>query len=50
MEPKRRALELADLTEEEARAVGLYISRLARAIMETEVPARVRAFLREHYG
>jgi histidine triad (HIT) family protein len=32
VEPKRHVPELADLTDEEARAIGLYVSRVARAL------------------
>jgi len=45
VEPKRHASELADLTEEEAQAIGLYTSRLARALMETEGMEHVYAFV-----
>jgi len=45
VEPKRHAPELADLTEEEAQAVGLYTSRLARALMHTEGMEHVYAFV-----
>lgn len=45
VEPKRHAPELADLTEAEAQAIGLYTSRLARAVMETEGVEHVYAFV-----
>jgi diadenosine tetraphosphate (Ap4A) HIT family hydrolase len=45
VEPKRHAPELADLTEEEAQAIGLYTSRLARALMHTEGVEHVYAFV-----
>lgn len=45
MEPKRHAPELGDLTEEEAQAIGLYTSRLARALMKTEGVEHVYAFV-----
>ena len=36
IEPKRHVPELADLTEAEAQAIGLYTSRVAQALMHTE--------------
>ncbi|MGD1993263.1 MAG: HIT family protein [Anaerolineae bacterium] len=45
IEPKRHAPELADLTEEEARAIGLYTSRLAQALMVTEGVEHVYSFV-----
>ncbi len=46
VEPKRHVPKLADLTEEEARAVGLYTSRVAKALMCTEGVEHVYAFVR----
>ena len=45
VEPKRHAPELADLTREEAQAIGLYTSRLARALMHTERVEHVYSFV-----
>jgi len=45
VEPKRHVPELADLTAEEAQAIGLYTSRLARALMHTERVEHVYAFV-----
>ncbi len=36
VEPKRHAAGLADLTEEEAQALGLAVTRVARALREAE--------------
>ena len=45
VEPKRHAPGLGDLTEEEAQAIGLWTSRVARALMETEGGEFVYAFV-----
>ncbi len=45
IEPKRHVPELADLTEAEAQAIGLYTSRVARALMHTEGMEHVYAFV-----
>jgi histidine triad (HIT) family protein len=45
VEPKRHAPGLADLTGAEAQAVGLYTSRLARALMASEGVEHVYAFV-----
>ena len=45
VEPKRHVPELADLTAEEARAIGLYTSRVARALMHTEGVEHVYSFV-----
>jgi len=44
VESKRHVPELADLTGEEAQAVGLWISRVARALLETEGMEHVYSF------
>jgi hypothetical protein len=36
VESKRHVPELADLTEQEAQAIGLWISRVAQALLQTE--------------
>jgi histidine triad (HIT) family protein len=45
VEPKRHAPGLADLTEEEAQAIGLHTTRLARALMHTEGVEHVYSFV-----
>ena len=45
VEPKRHAPGLADLTEEEAQAIGLCTSRVARALMHTEGVEHVYSFV-----
>ena len=45
VEPKRHVAELADLTETEAQALGLYTSRAARALMDTLGMVHVYAFV-----
>lgn len=45
VEPRRHVAELADLTDEEARAIGLYTSRVARALMETLDMEHVYSFV-----
>jgi diadenosine tetraphosphate (Ap4A) HIT family hydrolase len=45
VEPKRHVPELADLSDEEAQAIGLYASRVARALMHTEGVEHVYAFI-----
>ena len=45
VEPKRHVAELADLTEEEAQAVGLYTSRIAKALLETEDMEHIYTFV-----
>jgi len=45
VEPKRHVAELADLTAEEAQAIGLYTSKLARALMQTEGVEHVYSFV-----
>lgn len=45
VEPKRHVPELADLTEAEAQALGLYTSRVARALMCTEGVEHVYSFV-----
>jgi histidine triad (HIT) family protein len=44
VEVKRHVPELADLTEREAQAVGLYTSRVAGALLRTEGMEHVYAF------
>jgi diadenosine tetraphosphate (Ap4A) HIT family hydrolase len=45
VETKRHVPELAELTEEEAQAVGLWVSRLARALVHTEGAEHVYSFV-----
>ncbi len=45
VEPKRHVAELADLTEEEAQSVGLYTSRVAKALLHTEGMEHIYAFV-----
>ncbi len=44
VESKRHVPELADLTEREAQAIGLYLSRVAQALLQTESMEHVYAF------
>ena len=44
VESKRHVPELADLTEQEAQAIGLYISRVAQALLQTEGMEHVYSF------
>ncbi len=44
VETKRHVPELADLSEREAQAVGLYISRVAKALLQTEGMEHVYSF------
>ena len=45
IEPKRHAAELADLTEQEAQIIGLYTSRVAKALLQTEGMAHIYSFV-----
>lgn len=45
VESRRHVAELADLTAEEAQAIGLYTSKLARALMQTEGVEHVYSFV-----
>jgi diadenosine tetraphosphate (Ap4A) HIT family hydrolase len=45
VEPKRHVPELGGLTEAEAQAIGVYTSRLARALEQTEGMEHVYAFV-----
>ncbi|MFQ5578500.1 MAG: HIT family protein [Anaerolineae bacterium] len=45
IEPKRHVAELADLSEAEAQAIGLFTTRLARALMQTQGAEHVYAFV-----
>ena len=45
IEPRRHVPELADLNETEAQAIGLYTSRVARALMRSEGVEHVYAFV-----
>ncbi len=42
-ETKRHVPELADLTDEEAQAIGLLMIRLSRALRESEIPPKAVA-------
>ena len=44
VESKRHAPELADLNEQEAQIIGLYISRVAKALLQTEGMEHVYSF------
>ncbi len=44
VEAKRHVPELADLTEEEARTIGLWISRVAQALLHAEGMEHVYSF------
>lgn len=44
VETRRHVPELADLTEQEAQAVGLYTSRVAKALLQTEGMEHVYTF------
>ena len=44
VESKRHVPELADLTEQEAQAIGLWISRVAQALLQTEGMEHVYSF------
>jgi diadenosine tetraphosphate (Ap4A) HIT family hydrolase len=45
IEPKRHVPELADLSEAEAQAIGLFATRLAQALMHTEGAEHIYAFV-----
>jgi histidine triad (HIT) family protein len=45
IEPKRHIAELADLSEAEAQTIGLFTTRLARALMDTEGAEHIYAFV-----
>lgn len=45
IEPKRHVPELADLSDAEAQAIGLFTARLARALIKTEGVDHVYAFV-----
>lgn len=45
VESRRHVAELADLTDEEAQAVGLYTSRVAKALLHTEGMEHIYAFV-----
>ena len=44
VESKRHVPELADLTEQEAQAIGLWTSRVAKALLQTEAMEHVYSF------
>jgi histidine triad (HIT) family protein len=44
VESKRHVAELAELTEQEAQAIGLFTSRVAKALLQTESMEHVYAF------
>ncbi len=44
VEAKRHVSELADLTAQEAQAIGLYVSRVAKALLQTEGMEHVYSF------
>jgi histidine triad (HIT) family protein len=48
VEPKRHVPGLADLTDHEAQAVGLLITRLSRALMAGESAEHIYAFVLGH--
>jgi diadenosine tetraphosphate (Ap4A) HIT family hydrolase len=45
VEPKRHVAELADLTEKEAKVIGLYTSRVAKALLHTEGMEHIYSFV-----
>ena len=45
VEPKRHVAELGDLTDTEAQALGLHVSRVSRGLMHTEAVEHVYAFV-----
>jgi len=45
VEPKRHVAEVADLTEAEAQIIGVYTSRIAKALMHTEGMEHVYIFV-----
>jgi len=45
IEPKRHVAELADLNEAEAQAIGLFTTRLAQALMDTEGAEHIYTFV-----
>lgn len=45
VEPKRHVAELADLTDQEAQIIGLYTSRVARALLHTEHMEHIYSFV-----
>jgi len=49
VEPKRHVAELADLTEAEAQAIGLYTSRVARALIHTAGMEHIYTFVLGDY-
>ncbi len=44
VESRRHVPELADLTDQEAQAIGLYVSRVAKAMLQTEGVDHVYSF------
>ena len=45
METKRHVPEVANLTEEEAQAIGVYNSRIAKALLHTESMEHIYIFV-----
>ena len=45
VEPKRHVAELADLDEQEAQILGLYTSRVAKALLHTEGMEHIYSFV-----
>ena len=45
IEPKRHVAELADLTEQEGQLIGLFVTRTAQALMNTEKVEHVYSFV-----
>lgn len=45
VEPKRHVAEVADMTDEEAQIIGVYTSRIAKALMHTEGMEHVYIFV-----
>lgn len=50
VEPKRHVSGLAELSDEEARALGLLVARLSRALQDGEGAEHVYAFVLGHSG
>ncbi len=50
VEPKRHALGLADLTRPEAERIGTWISRISKALLESEGAEHVYLFVLGHHA
>ena len=45
VEPKRHVAEIADLTDEEAQAIGLFTSKVAKALLRTQSMEHIYTFV-----